>query len=150
MSWRAPWNRRRRSREEEIDREIRDHLDLDAEERRAMGLAGDEAAFAALRRFGNVGLAKEAVRATWRSAALDTAQQDLRYALRGLRRSPAFTLTALVLLTLGIGANTAVFTLINALLLRTLPVPEPDRLVQVSVIDGSSPHVNFSYPAVRV
>ena len=142
------WSRRS-SRDDELDREIRDHLELEAEELQAHGVDAESAAFAARRRFGNVGVVKEAVRASWGSARWDIFGQDLRYAVRGLRRSPAFTLTAVLSLTLGIGANTTVFSLIDALLLRTLPVHDPGRLVQLTLVDSGKPRLNFSYVAIR-
>src|ERR1044072_4938702 len=80
--------------DDELDREIRDHLELEAEAQRALGAADDDARDAARRRFGNVGLVKEAVRATRWSSRFDGLRQDLRYAWRGLLRSPAFTATA--------------------------------------------------------
>jgi len=135
--------------EDELDREIRNHLDLEAEERRAAGANDDEARYAARRRFGNIASVKEAVRATRRWARFDTLGQDLRYAVRGLVRTPAFTLTAILSLALGIGANLTVFTLVNALLLRTLPVADPSRLVQVSVTNAGKTRQTFSYPTIR-
>src|SRR5579862_2879351 len=127
------WWRRKRS-EEDLDRELRSHLDLEGEEQ------GDR--FAAARAFGNVTRTKEDTRAAWGWIWIDRLMQDLRYALRTLRRSPGFTTAAVICLAVGIGANTAIFSLIDATLLRTLPVPEPERLVTLRPSNDTA----FSYP----
>src|SRR5579863_4831046 len=81
--------------------------------------------------------------------ALDPLVGDLRYALRGMRRSPGFTLTAVLSLALGIGANTAIFSLIDALLLRWLPVRDPGQLMEVMIYQNRKRSDSFSYPVVR-
>jgi predicted permease len=91
----------------------------------------EEARYAARRALGNTLLIKEDVRATWRGAPLESVQQDLRYAFRSLRKSPAFTVATLFSLALGVGLNASVFSMLNAILLRPLSAPEPDRLVRI-------------------
>jgi putative ABC transport system permease protein len=113
----------RRKREQDLERELRDHLDLESEELHD--------AYAARRALGNLGLIKEDTRAMWGFSWLDRIAQDARYAIRGLYKSPAFALTAVLSLALGIGANTAIFTVVDGVLLKPLPFPQPDRLVQV-------------------
>src|SRR5437773_8791403 len=118
-SW-LPW-RRRQARESELERELRDHLDLEAEEQREAGLSPEEAGYAARRALGNTVQIKEDVRMAWGFQWLETLLQDLRYGLRQLRRNPSFTAVAILTLALGIGAKTAIITLLNAVMLRSLP-----------------------------
>ncbi|MGH9850514.1 MAG: ADOP family duplicated permease [Blastocatellia bacterium] len=119
----------RRQRDEELDAEIRSHLDEAIRDRIERGEAPDEARANALREFGNVGLVKEVTREMWGWAGLERLGQDLRFGLRMLRKNPGFSLVAILTLALGIGANTAIFSLFDALMLRTLPVREPEQLV---------------------
>jgi predicted permease len=121
--------RSRQSRADELDREVRDHLDLEAEEREADGLASQDARYAALRAFGNTTRVREQVHDMWTLTTIDQVIQDLRYALRSGIRAPGFTLVAILSLTLGIGATTAVFSVLNAVALQPLPVRDPDSLV---------------------
>jgi hypothetical protein len=115
----------------DLDRELHAHLELEAEEQQDAGLPPEEARYVAQRAFGNTTLIKEETRAMWGWTSVETLWQDLRFALRMLRKMPGFTAVAVISLTFGIGLNSSVFSVLNALLLRPLSVPEPDRLVRI-------------------
>ena len=115
----------------DLDEEMRLHLDLRAAEKQAGGMGADAARAAARRQFGNATRHHERSRGAWGWTHLDTWTQDVRYGLRTLAASRGFTAAALLSLALGIGANTAIFSILNAVLLRSLPVEDPTRLVQV-------------------
>src|ERR1700722_540781 len=141
---------RRKQSERDLERELRSHLELEAEERQEAGLPSDQARYAAQRSFGNTSLVKEQVREMWGWTFLDRLRQDVAYALRGMRKSPGFTATAVISLALGIGANTAIFSLIDAVMLRWLPVRDPQELVQLTMRGrGPEPVQSFAYPIVR-
>jgi predicted permease len=139
----------------ELDEEIEFHLSLEAMQREhaARGaLSAAEARFAARRRFGNLTTHKEEARQMAGLGFLDVVRQDVRFALRSFARTPAFTAVAVLTLAIGIGANTAIFSAVNALLLRPLPFREPDRLMQVGLTvpaRGDQPareNMVWSYP----
>jgi hypothetical protein len=121
----------RRRIDREFDEELATHLELLVEEERGRGRPPDEARRAALRRLGRPDLVRETYREQRGITMTDALTQDLRYSLRMLRKSPAFTAVIALSLGLGIGANTALFSLVDDLLLRQLPVRDADRLVQV-------------------
>jgi macrolide transport system ATP-binding/permease protein len=123
------WLVGRRSREEQLAAEIQFHLEEETEERRAAGMSAQEARGAARRQLGNLGLVQEDTRAAWSWTLLEQLIQDLRYGARTMLRNPAFTLLASLSLALGIGANTAIYSFMDALLMRSLPVADPASLV---------------------
>jgi predicted permease len=134
----------------ELDRELRAHLDLEAEEQRERGAETEQARYAARRAFGNSTAIKEETRAMWGWTSLEQLAQDLRFAARIFYRSPAFAAVAVLSLALGIGANTAIFSLVNAILLRTLPVTQPEQLVLLSSFQRDSKVGDyFAYPDYR-
>ena len=113
---------RRRRSQQDFEAEVRSHLELEAERLAGQGMAGEEARDAARRAFGNLTHASERFYESRRVRWLDNLGRDLRYAFRALRRSPGFTVTAVLTLAFGLGVNTAIFTLIYSLALRPLPV----------------------------
>ena len=122
---------RRKRSAEDFAAEIRSHLELEADELQGDGINRDEAQRRAYRAFGNVRAAQERFHLRGRYAWLDSLLRDFRFGARSLRQSPGVAMVAILTLALGVGANTAVFSVMNAVLLRSLPVPAPDRLVEL-------------------
>jgi predicted permease len=137
----------RRARERDLAEEIRQHLDEKTDDLMLQGISRDEARRLARREFGNVTLVEEQGRDVWRWPLVEDGLADLRYAFRHLRRTPAFAFAAIATLALGIGASVAMFTVVNAVVLRPLPFPSPDRLVTIESRDRRRAEpATLSYP----
>jgi putative ABC transport system permease protein len=117
---------------DDLDDEIRDHIDRETQDNLDRGMTPEAARAAARRKFGNVAMTKEDARAVWVPVWIDHILQDLRYALRMLRRGPGFTAVVVLTLALGVGMNTAVFSVVNAVLLRPLSFPHADRVIWIA------------------
>ncbi len=157
MKWlrffrRGKWDRERA-------RELDAHLEIEADENVARGLSPEEARYAARRKLGNAALIREEIYLINSIGVFETFWQDLRYAVRRLRQSPGFTAVCIVTLALGIGANTAIFTLVDAVMLKPLPVSNPGQLYRLgdnnnccrmtSDTQNGGSWVLYSYPLYR-
>jgi predicted permease len=131
---------RRRGSERDLDDEVRHYVEMAAEAHRAAGLSPEEAERVARVEMGSVESVKERVRSYGWEAAVESVWRDVLYGLRMLRRSPGFTAVAVLVLALGIGINTAIFSVVNAVLFRPLPVKAPNEL---AYIYSANPHVGF-------
>ncbi len=132
--------------EHELDEEIRSHLEMQIDEFVRQGMSRDEARYAALRRFGGVDQVKEEYRDRRGLPIVETAVRDMRYSLRLLARSPGFAVTAVLTLAIGIGATTAIFTVVNRALLQALPVPDAGQVVALNNTAPNRTFPTFSYP----
>ena len=130
------WWLHRRRREDDLREELQFHLAEEIEQRQAGGLSADEAGRAARRDLGNRALLQEDARALWSWVLLEQLAQDIRYGLRGMAKNRTFTMLAALSLALGIGANTAIYSFMDAILLRSLPVAEPESLIVVKWRSG--------------
>ena len=137
---------RSRRHDREIDAEIASHLDEAADEYVARGLSPDDARLAAARDFGGVTQVKQVHREVRSFRWPDDLRQDLKYSYRRLIKDPGFALIAVATLALGIGVNTAIFSVVNSVLLNPLPYPEPDRLVALYSRTTDGPRISSSYP----
>ena len=126
---------KRRHPLDHLEASIRDHIERETAENIASGMTPEDARAAAVRKFGNPARVAEDTRAVWGTVWLEQLWQDVRYGGRTLWANKAFTLVVILTLALGIGMNTAVFSVLNAVLLRPLPYPDPERLVWVSTYE---------------
>ena len=141
------WWLHRRRKEDELREELQFHLSEEADEHQADGLTEDQARWAARRDLGNVTLLREDARTLWTWTSLEQFAQDLRYALRTMFKNRAFTALAALSLALGIGANTAIYSFMDSILLRSLPVPDPASLVVVNWRSGPLPSAPRAGPS---
>jgi predicted permease len=132
---------------DDLDEDIREHIERETQDNLDRGMSAEEARFAALRKFGNLTQVKEEMREVWIWTWLEQLAQDVRYTLRILRKSPGFTIVALFSLALGIGVNTALFSLVEAVLFPPFAVAQPSQLVNIypsSIAHGG--YQSTSYP----
>src|ERR1700720_1049435 len=135
---------RRGKQEAALDTEMQFHLDQLIAQYREEGMSEREARFAAQREFGTVSAYREEIRDTWRPPELADLWRTLRFAVRSLARTPGFTLLAIVTLGLGIGANTAMFSIVNTVLLKPLPYPKSEQLQRLDRVTPQNPQGRVS------
>src|SRR5580698_7130695 len=139
-----------RKRDADVERELQSDLELEEEEQREHGVSPEEARYAALRSFGNPSLIGEQTRGVWSWSGLQSLLRDLRISIRTLFRSPGFSVLAVLVMALCIGAATSLFTVVRSVLLRPLPFRDPDRLVMLyeHFRDASMNAQGFNYNPV--
>src|SRR5207247_9300018 len=136
---------RRNRNAQRLDDEMQFHLDQEIAETIAAGMSREEARYAAMRTFGNATVLKEEARDTWGWLWLDNFLRDLRYGARALARTPAFAIVAILVISLGIGATTSLFTVVRSVLLKPLPFEDPSRLIRLYEHDAQG---KFPYNVV--
>src|SRR6266849_1217071 len=136
MNW---WQRlwKKKQLEERLDAELRFHFDHQVADNIRAGMSKEEARRNARLEFGSMDAVKEECRSARGTIWLESTLQDIRFALRTLRKSSAFTFAAIGTLALGIGANTAIFQLLDAVRLRSLPIPDPQELAEIRIAGGN-------------
>jgi predicted permease len=137
---------RRRRMLEDLDQDIRDHIAIETQENVERGMSPGEARSSALRKFGNVTRVKEETREVWSFTWFEQLLADLRFGIRALWKHPAFAIVTVLTLALGIGANTAIFSVVEGVVLAALPYPQPDRLVMVFESRPTLKQLSISYP----
>ena len=146
------WLFHRKAREEDLEEEVQAHLRMAAQERVEKGETPEQARASAAREFGNVLLVKETTRDMWGFGWVETLAQDVRYGMRQLKRNPGFTTVAVLMLALGIGTTTAIFSFIDAVVVRPLPYPRSSKLVAIYQWRGqaSSEHIQTGVSALNI
>lgn len=139
----------RRHRYSDVAESIREHLDEMVEDLMEQGMSKEEAIRASHRKFGNATQIEQRSREVWQWPRLESLWADIRYSVRRLCKTPGFTITALMTLALGIGANAGIFTLLDAVLLKSLPLPRPQELYLVKENDKPAEKSRFSYPLFK-